>query len=106
MSSSIQLHSRSSPYHYRPLEADYEFRLIKVFREETAPKHGHQPTYRYDIIHADLDTSPPSYQTVSYVWGVGSRDERLFLSSGAYLLITTTLAKAIHLLSEHCSTGH
>jgi hypothetical protein len=106
MSSSVQPHSRSSPYHYRPLEAHYELRLIKVSREETAPKHGHRPTYRYEIIHADLDTSTPSYQTVSYVWGVGSRDERLFLSSGAYLLITTTLVTAIHLLSEHCSTGY
>jgi len=94
----------SSPYQYRPLKGDHEFRLIQVSREETTSKDG--ATHHYNIIHANLDTSAPPYQTTSYVWGIGSHDGRLTLRNGEYLYITTTLATGIHLLSEHCSTGY
>lgn len=93
-------------YHYRSLEADHAFRLIKVSRHKPPANSKETTSYSYEIVHASIDTTTPPYQAVSYVWGVGKRDEPLTLCDGTCILVTKSLATAINILSEHCSTGY
>jgi len=89
-------HQSPEPYQYQHLQEEQEIRLLKV--DPGTP-------WTYEIIHTSLAQASP-FQTLSYVWGLDTRDQLLTLHNGKVIMINKNLAKALPYLSSRCDTGY
>jgi hypothetical protein len=90
------------PYEYQQLKNESEFRLLKV--EEVLPRTEPRK-WKYSVIHTHLSIAPP-FETVSWVWGSGSRDRPLTVDDEKVVYISQNLDNAISTLSLFCCTGY
>ncbi|CAG5139407.1 uncharacterized protein ALTATR162_LOCUS481 [Alternaria atra] len=89
--------AKSASHAYKPL-AERRIRLLQLPDDswcDGAPA----------LVDVSLDT-PPSYETVSYVWGEQIKSSVFNFSSGASVFVTPTLRSALERLRPHCQTHY